>query len=91
MTSIEFDTYRVAVYVAFKDYASKLVRKTKIRKINIQDEFDTKYWILSKMVLIITLFEYNDRNYFDEDEMLQWQDIMNDIMGTKLYVDFKVI
>ncbi len=90
MTLEEFSTYKLLISDSYSKYVLELKGKAQTQRIDFQLEYDTKLWILSKCVNIIFDYEYSDFNVFTPKEMLQWQDIMNDIMKTRLYVDFEV-
>lgn len=90
MTENELNSYKILVFNAHKEYVVDLTNKMKLMSVNMKYEFDSKLWVLTKTVEIITNFMYTGDNYYDQDSMLQWQDIMNDIMKTKLYIDFKI-
>jgi len=86
----EFSTYKLLISDSYSKYVLGLKTKAQTQRIDFQLEYDTKLWILSKCVNIIFDYEYNSYNAFTPQEMLKWQDIMNDIMKTRLYVDFEI-
>lgn len=90
MTAEDLATFKLLVSDAYSNYVLDLRRKAQVERVDFQLEYDTKLWILSKAVNVIFDYEYNEYNVFAPDEMLQWQDIMNDIMKTRLYVDFEI-
>ena len=90
MTLLEFEQYKTLVRTSYMNYVLDMYNRAQVSKLDMQFEFDTKLWILGKAISIIFDYELTDYNHFTVAEMLQWQDIMNDIMKTRRYVDFIV-
>lgn len=88
MTTLEFEQYKIAVRSAYKDYIVDLYNKAQVTELNLQYEFDTKVWILGKCISVVFSFDFDEYNKWTIAEFKQWQNIMNNIMKTRLYVNF---
>jgi len=88
MTQEDYYQYRELIRASYMNYTVDLHKKCKVSTVDLQEEFDTKLWLLSKAISIIFSFNLDGYNNFTTEEMLQWQNIMNDIMKTRLYINF---
>ena len=90
MTENDLLTYKTLVTNSYVQYVLDIINRGKVSRLDLKYEMDTKLWILSKAVGIILEYDINGGNYYEADNMLKWQDIMNDIMRTKWYIDFEI-
>jgi len=88
MTQEDYYQYRELIRASYMNYTLDLNKKCKVSTIDLQEEFDTKLWLLGKAISVIFSFNLDGYNNFTTKEMLQWQNIMNDIMKTRHYVNF---
>lgn len=91
MTAQELSTYKTLVLSSYVNYVLELDNRSKVSTLDLKYEFDTKLWILGKAVGIILEYDAVDGNYYSITDMMKWQDIMNDIMKSKWYIDFDIV
>lgn len=90
MTAQELSTYKILVLSSYVNYILELDDRSKVSTLDLKYEFDTKLWILGKAVGIILEYDAVDGNYYSASDMMKWQDIMNDIMKSKWYINFDI-
>lgn len=88
MTEGEYSQYNTLVRDSYMKYMLKLQKKATVQTINVQEELDHNLWLLGKAISVVLSFTLDGYNKFTRQEMLQWQDVMNDLMKTRIYVDF---
>jgi len=90
MTAQELSTYKTLVLSSYVNYVLELDNRSKVSTLDLKYEFDSKLWILGKAIGIILEYDVLGGNYYSAVDMMKWQDIMNDIMKSKWYIDFDI-
>lgn len=88
MTEGEYSKYNISVRDSYMNYILELQKKATVQTINVQEELDHNLWLLGKAISVVLSFDFGGYNKFTREEMLRWQDVMNDLMKTRVYVDF---